>query len=683
MHQSLSMIRSTFIMIFSLYFLIGYSSLLQGQKKYNDGPYIFDKGDSLLIQWVEGGQGYDTLITKEDADLFESDSLPNIDLKQLNYEKSDQYTFADANEIFAISDVHGQHDLMITLLQANDIIDDNLQWSFGKGHFVIVGDNFDRGDRVLDILWFLFQLQKQADKAGGRVHVLLGNHEIMVLNGDLRYLHKKYFYSSALFKTRYDQFFRQGSILGDWLSSQPIMVSINRNLFVHGGISTAFNSEGLTIAEANKLFIEKLIRKDQEEIIQDKQLHLVYTEQGPIWYRGYFDPEEVDMSELPEILSDLSQDAIIVGHTSLNAITSLHDGHVIGVDCSIKIGDKAEGLFIKNRRYYALNDKGKSRRLQGPYDKKIVSLFHYLYSKKDIPQIKITTDIHQLIKDDINEVYQPAILTINEDEMDDQVLYGRARTRGNVRKKVCRFPPLKFDFSKSYLDSLGFIKNDKLKLVFPCTNSKLSQVNLLKEYFIYGLYNIIDSNALKAKLLDISIDFEGEEKHSFTGFLVEDEKEYAFRKKAIVVEEGVIRTGALDRPSFLKMCFFQYMIANTDWAIDPQHNIEFAKLPSKKRIIALPYDYDYSGLINQPYAVPHSSLPITKVTERYFLPYKIKEGEFNSLVNHFIGLEQEIYDYCDQATYLDERARKDLKSFLSDFFRLLKRPKSLKDDIVK
>ncbi|MCK7530014.1 MAG: hypothetical protein MZV63_02625 [Marinilabiliales bacterium] len=75
---------------------------------------------------------------------------------------------------------------------ANGIIDRNLNWKFGRGHLVYLGDAHDRGDMVTEILWHLFSLERQAAKAGGMVHFVLGNHELMVLDGDLRFINPKY-----------------------------------------------------------------------------------------------------------------------------------------------------------------------------------------------------------------------------------------------------------------------------------------------------------------------------------------------------------------------------------------------------------------------------------------------------------------------------------------------------------
>ena len=260
---------------------------------------------------------------------------------------------------------------------------------------------------------------------------------------------------------------------------------------------------------------------------------------------------------------------------------------------------------------------------------------------------------------------------------------GRVRARGNMRKKVCRIPPVKVDFSKSALDSLGFLKLDKLKMVFPCHDRDSDQEMLLKERLLYDIYGIIDTNGIRIKMVDF-IMMEGEkEKYNFIGCIVEDEEEYARRKNAVIIENGRVNDRVLDRESFLKMDFFQYMIANTDWSIANKHNLELVKLPDKERVVALPYDFDYAGFVGQRYAVPHESLPITSIHDRYFFSYKVSESEFKYMVEYYLSMEDKIYEVIDQATYLQPKTINKCKEYLKSYFNELRRPDRLKSKVVK
>ncbi len=641
-----------------------------------DGPYIFHEEENLKIQYILDGAPIDTIISKDDATTFDVEGLPVVDLKDLDrtYEYKGSYTGVE--KIFALSDIHGQYDLMVDLLRGNNIITDEGHWSFGEGHLVITGDNFDRGDKVMEVLWFFYKLEREAEKAGGKVHVLLGNHESMVLNNDLRYLNRKYLYTSGALRTRYDQLFKPGSVLGDWLTNHNVTTSINGHLFVHGGISTELIEEYPSIDDINKEFVKYLIKR--EGIPTDEKLQTLVLEKGPIWYRGYFDADVVNDAIITDILSSLDQEIIVVGHTSLDEISTFFDGKVIGIDCSIKLGESAAGLLIDPEGYFSCDQDGDRRRLDVAGQSGTKTLFDHLYDSDDIPTIDITTNVKRLINKSSKEEYEPSVSTITYGENSFQ-LPTRVRARGNVRKEVCSNPPLKLDFKAGQLDSMGYDKgSDKLKLVIPCDGRSLAQTKLYDEYFLYGLYQIIEPRGIRAKLAKVILRDENEVKKDVVGFLVEDEEQYSIEHDAKVIEKGIITEFAINRECFLKMCFFQYMISNTDWSISSKHNVELVKLPDEKQVIALPYDFDYSGFVGQNYAVPHGSLPIKTVYERHFMAKMISDKEITETAAYFLELEAEFHDYIDAAPFWDDKRKKRHHQHIDGFYKLLKKPKSLK-----
>ena len=113
----------------------------------SDGPYIFiDNGNLIEKEIIDNQVFIKTLKPSQFDTLF--------------YPSKSIYKYV--SKIAALSDIHGQYDLFITLLMNNEIIDKNLNWIFGKGHLVINGDIFDRGDQVNETLWFVYKLELQA-----------------------------------------------------------------------------------------------------------------------------------------------------------------------------------------------------------------------------------------------------------------------------------------------------------------------------------------------------------------------------------------------------------------------------------------------------------------------------------------------------------------------------------------
>ncbi|MEE9374408.1 MAG: hypothetical protein V3V00_15235 [Saprospiraceae bacterium] len=313
------------------------------------------------------------------------------------------------------------------------------------------------------------------------------------------------------------------------------------------------------------------------------------------------------------------------------------------------------------------------------------NLYSVIFEAEGTCNIKIETDLKHLMRKSSKEQYQEANITIIDNAFQELVvLPTKIRARGNMRKKQCKFPPIKIDFKKRDLDSLGFEKEiDKLKMVFPCRGGKDNQEKLYKEYLLYDIYKIIDPRGMNAKLANITFIEENGKEIQFVGMFVEEEKAYSKRTNAIIVEFGKLRVASLDRDLFLKMSFFQYMIANTDYSISNYHNLEMVKYPDNPRVVALPYDFDYSGFVGHHYAVPHESLPIKEVHERYFFRHSVKEEEFDEMVGFYLSIENEVNTLIDSATYLSEKSRIRSKAYLESFFNIMRMPKFFKRSTVR
>jgi hypothetical protein len=314
----------------------------------NDGPYIFIEENDLIEKKIIKGE-----VIKKKLPLDSFDTIyPTV---KAHYE--------NIKDLVVLSDIHGQYDLAVELFKNNNIIDDELNWSFGKGHLVIIGDVFDRGPKVNEVLWLIYKLEKQAKLSKGRVHLLLGNHEYMVLRDDLRYINDKYKQVSELFKISYSGLYGNQTILGRWLRSKATIMKINQHTFVHGGISKSFSLTDYDMENTNKAMRESIDIK-QEELKSTGFYNKHYGTNGPIWYRGLI-LGNLSSDEVTSILEKINSEHIVVGHCSDDKIVQLHDQKVFGVDSSIKKGHYGELLFIENgSTYYRGTLDGKKIKLK-------------------------------------------------------------------------------------------------------------------------------------------------------------------------------------------------------------------------------------------------------------------------------------------------------------------------------
>lgn len=181
---------------------------------------------------------------------------------------AETYRFQGVERLVAVADSHGAYEQFSSLLRETGVVDEQLHWSGGKTHFINLGDFTDRGPGSRKIMDLLMRLQTQAGQSGGRVHVLLGNHELMNLTGDLRYVSDEEYLSyadledtderriarehfealpedarSRSFDEAYPpgffghrQAFSPTGKYGRWLRSLPFMIVVNSTVFTHGGL---------------------------------------------------------------------------------------------------------------------------------------------------------------------------------------------------------------------------------------------------------------------------------------------------------------------------------------------------------------------------------------------------------------------------------------------------------------
>lgn len=322
-----------------------------------DGPYVKINQDKFNVSWLCQSKPKSIEVAKTALPYDFARCNINADLYQTQFNDS-PLEYNGKFKVAALSDLHGQYDIMITLLTNNGIIDQQGHWSFGNGHFVITGDIFDRGDKVTEILWFIHKLEQQAEQAGGKLHLLLGNHEVMVLNGDLRYLHPKYQTVEKLLEQPFEQLFGTDTVLGRWLRSKSVLVKVNDMLFAHGGFHPDLAKQKRTLQEINQTFKQNLVKSSLASPRRGWAKYLHKTN-GPIWYRGYFKESGATGAEVDLLLNHFDVAHLVVGHTSMKTIETRYQGKVIAIDSSIKRGQYGEILLVNGNKKWRGSLSGK------------------------------------------------------------------------------------------------------------------------------------------------------------------------------------------------------------------------------------------------------------------------------------------------------------------------------------
>ncbi len=258
--------------------------------------------------------------------------------------------FGGVPRILAVSDVHGDYDRLVTFLQRAGVVDRRLRWAWGDGHLVVDGDVFDRGAGVTQALWLIRRLEDEARASGGRVHYLLGNHELMALRGDTRYVNPKYLGGIVrLSRVSYEDLVGPDMELGRWLRTKHVAIRLNDILFVHGGLSPAMAARGLALADLNAAVRGMIDLKSYELALGDHPAFLLGTG-GPLWYRGYHYAmdgayPQISAPQLDSVLAFYGARAVVVGHTELPGVRRLYDGRAWGVDVPVDSLGGFQGLL--------------------------------------------------------------------------------------------------------------------------------------------------------------------------------------------------------------------------------------------------------------------------------------------------------------------------------------------------
>lgn len=344
------------------------SWLLQGKVTDNisapgEGPYVLYKGEQVFVHYIQEGRQVKSdsfsVTNRQEVRFQVATGNPGetftVQLKaRLQKEKSE---FRKVPLQFAVSDMEGNLKSMLKLLQANKIIDSQLNWTFGEGHLVLTGDFFDRGTQVTELLWFIYALEEKAKMAGGYVHFVLGNHEIMNLNGDFRYVQPKYMEQAALLQTDYYSLFNEQAELGRWLRTKNIVEKVGDVLYVHGGISGEVNLFNFSAPVINDM--ARPFYGDTTYRYPDAYVEILYSDIGPFWYRGYYTgASKASQAQVDSTLSIFGAKYIATGHTIVSDTISIRfNNKLFNTDVPHSKG-YSEGLLLEKGKFYRANEHG-------------------------------------------------------------------------------------------------------------------------------------------------------------------------------------------------------------------------------------------------------------------------------------------------------------------------------------
>ncbi|KPK85831.1 MAG: hypothetical protein AMS27_06480 [Bacteroides sp. SM23_62_1] len=309
-----------------------------------------------------------------------------------------------------------------------------------------------------------------------------------------------------------------------------------------------------------------------------------------------------------------------------------------------------------------------------------------LFQSDDLVELTLSFNMNEVLKDvGDDRIKHDAIITYTDEAGQQISLPIRIRTRGHFRRDPvnCNFPPILLDFPKSETVNTIFEGQNELKLVTHCrSKSKSFEQIVIKEYLVYKIYNLFTEESFRVRLVRILYEDTEGKKDPITqfGFLIEPEEQMADRNGYEIMEIEYVSQERTQQDKMMTLCVFQYFIGNTDWSVPVLHNIILLSKDVQQPPVAVPYDFDWSGMVNAPYAYPAPQLGIENVRQRLFRGFCRPEEEYQPAFDLFLEKKSEIYSLCENFPYLDPRELKGLTNYFNLFYKTIQNPKSVRNE---
>ncbi len=335
-----------------------------------DGPYLFgqklyqvSESNEVLQTPLRPGDSLKVVVNNADRDSF------YVRLK--SYHAVEDAVYEEPSKLLAISDIEGNFNAFQSFLLCNEVIDTNYNWIFGDGHLVLLGDFMDRGEDVVQVLWLAYSLEEKAEEHCGKVHFILGNHEIMNIEGMHKYVHEKYIKVAQEISGEEDWekalqlLFSEQSELGKWLRTKNSVEKIGDYLFVHAGLSPRMLDLCLSITEINDVIRENIGLGLYQNPGDDEVANFMLGKTSPLWYRGLTEKYKYYLKatedEVDDILDYFQVEKIVVGHVVVNDVRTDYNGKLINIDLKHgknKCSEETKGLLVKDNIEFKVDGLG-------------------------------------------------------------------------------------------------------------------------------------------------------------------------------------------------------------------------------------------------------------------------------------------------------------------------------------
>ena len=316
-----------------------------------------------------------------------------------------------------------------------------------------------------------------------------------------------------------------------------------------------------------------------------------------------------------------------------------------------------------------------------------------IFATHELLSARIEAPLSTLVKDRPEEKYLDSLFYYVDSNGDEQQLDLKIRVRGKyrARKSTCNFPPIRLNFKKGQVKDTEFAGQDKLKLVTHCQTRRSSFEQLvLREYLAYRVYQELTDKSFGARLMRIYyVDTEGKQDTiDKYGFVIEDDDNIGARLGLSRAKIRSISAIELDAKQANLVAVYLYMIGNTDFSLilgpsDDEccHNSILYSAGSAP-YTPVPYDFDFAGLVDAPYAEPNPRFKLRSVKTRLYRGRCINNGLLDETFAYFIEKEAAIHALIDGLEGLEDRDRAEVTRYVDGFYKDIRNPKTIERKFI-
>jgi hypothetical protein len=318
-----------------------------------------------------------------------------------------------------------------------------------------------------------------------------------------------------------------------------------------------------------------------------------------------------------------------------------------------------------------------------------------LFDDEATINIRITGPIRDIAEEAVHST-KPHSATLELVGSGEKALPIELRARGLSRRRrdVCQFPPLRLKFNEKPAATSLFRKQEVLKLVTHCRSSESFQQYTLLEYAAYKMLNVITDASFRVRLANVEyVDSEnGKTVAKRVGFFIEDIDDLSKRVGMKEIERPEVKPAQLASQAAASNSLYHYMISNLDWdaSYGPPgenccHNgrVIGPTKTAQAGVIVVPYDFDYSGLVDAPYAAPPDQIKVKSVTTRVWRGFCRHNDEVIAEAGQYLQRKADILAELEQTPGLTAKSKSKAAKYLEGYFKIIGDPKALDNKILK